>query len=275
MHYRKFGDIFPGPDEYTDVQNNRIPVESWNCAYSNYAISQGAHDTDVIIPEAKALAAWGHPIFLRYFWEMNLPYTANGRKACYDQTAPSSDYASGNFNEANFILAWNHIRSVFSAYGASNVIFLWNPNADDIDPGAHKMSDYYPGVDGLPIAEWSGIDRYDKTPGGNASFWLGFGNEYNELMQANPNWPIIIGETGALSYVPADQMAFLQNMVTNLQAYPNVWGLIYFDAQGQSVDKNHNDVLFNYTIVQDQLSAFAGMANDPYLSRRRPFNIPD
>lgn len=73
LHYPWFGNrtnTFPAQGgnsaEDADFAHGRIPVESWNCLYSNASVAAGSHD-DVLNAEAQRLAQWGHPIVVRYF----------------------------------------------------------------------------------------------------------------------------------------------------------------------------------------------------------------
>ena len=68
---------------------------------------------------AEAAAAWGHPFFLRFDWEMN---------GCW---FPWSEGVNGN-QPGEYVAAWRHVHDIFTSVGATNATWVWCPN---IDPG--------------------------------------------------------------------------------------------------------------------------------------------
>ena len=56
---------------------------------------------------AAAMKAAGKPVVLRWFWEMNLGHTANGRVACFDPTYDGKGaQAPDFFDPTHYIGAW-------------------------------------------------------------------------------------------------------------------------------------------------------------------------
>jgi hypothetical protein len=149
--YYKWGQNFPGAPEVNDYLNGRVPVISWDCGATDYAIENGQQDAE-IIKRAQAVKAYGYPIFLRWFWEMNLPYKDEDRPSCVD---PSRD-TGGVFNPTDFIAAWQHIHAIFVAQGATNAVWLWCPSGNVTIPPL----EYYPGA---AYTDWVGFDHYDVT----------------------------------------------------------------------------------------------------------------
>jgi hypothetical protein len=244
MHYRGWAKTFPGPDEEDDVAHGRVPVISWNCGVPNARVAAGLEDAN-IATHADAIAQFGHPVFLRWFWEMNLPDTSNGgRFSCYDS---ATDEPNGRFNAAQFIAAWRRVRSVFAERGVANAVWLWNPSG--APGGAPSPAPYYPGDSDV---DWVGIDQYDRA---DVTFAQTF-TLYGEL--ATYGKPILIAETGAL---PANQPAFLQGAALPLKtSFPLVKGLMYFDSAG-AVD---------WHLSEAGIQAFAALATDPYMSAPHP-----
>lgn len=234
LHFRGWTTNFPGADEAQDFANGRTPIESWNCGDSNANVAAG-HDDALIKSRADALKAYGHPIFLRYMWEMNLPKKANGRNACYDSSTDDRD----RFSPTQFVAAWNHIHTIFAQEGASNVIFFWCPSGQN-DPMA-----YYPGAS---TVDWAGFDFYDRH---GESVAQAYSHIYS--LEANLGKPMMVGETGAQ---PGTQPAFFQSMASTLRTqFPLIKGFVYFDSPGKVGGWN----------IQD-FDDFGKMAKDPYFA---------
>ncbi|MDQ2865156.1 MAG: hypothetical protein M3R51_02910 [Candidatus Eremiobacteraeota bacterium] len=244
-HYYGFYDAFPGPYEIDDVANGRIPVDSWDCEPSNAAVASGADD-NAIRSKADAIKAFGHPIFLRYMWEMNLPATPTFRHVCYD---PVNDLPNGVFSPQNYIAAWDHIREIFAEENVTNVVWVWNPS------GAKNPLPYYPGAS---ETDWIGFDRYDD---GNVSVQATYAQPYAWLAPLGK--PIMIGETGAtqtqqpsfFAENPNGAAAMLRN------AFPMVKAYMYFDSANLNFAGS-----YSWVISPNNIAAFAAMAADPYFS---------
>jgi hypothetical protein len=124
-----------------DIGHGRVPVISWVCdgnvANSDRAIAGGnASEDAVITATAKVLAQYPGPILLRWFWGFNV--LGNNQSCRGDSwgTPTQQGYS-------DFIGAWQRIRSLFEAAGATNVVFLWNPghyNADGDADDPHGLA---------------------------------------------------------------------------------------------------------------------------------------
>ena len=162
--------------------------------------------------------------------------------------------------------------------------FVWNPNAD-VNNGStvgHALTWVFSRPDpSSNIAEIAGIDVYDKA-GQPATFWQNasgpqytFAKLYRELNSATSSshgtpWPILIGETGESlsptngSSGAANQVSFLPNAGAAVPSYPNVIGLMYFDALGTVAD---------YTLFgsddprSSQIGAFKHVGGAAYFGR--------
>jgi len=264
LHYHLWSDTLAGIGEKDDINNHRIPIISWSCVnpggppVSDAAIAAGTWDK-AITTRAKAVAKLAGPVFLRYKWEMNLLYN----KQC---AGPNDIQVNGKsyYSPADFVAAWQHIRSIFVGNNATNVVWLWNPSGSGIDP---DQSGYYPGDDNV---DWVGFDWYDTfdqyfltiysdttDPKGNSVY------TYPHFLGAHPNKPLMIGETGAFpnfqtDYFNGDQesnpsaVTALQSDLQNIQAY------VYWDSKS---------TLDNYQIPDPGAgSPFYSFANSPYMS---------
>jgi hypothetical protein len=240
LHFYGWPAKFPGPNEADDVAHGRIPVIAWNCGDTDARVAAGDDDA-IIIARANAVKAFGSPVMIRWFWEMNLSDASNPpRTQCWD---PVSDFSGGFFAPGPFINAWNHIHAVFASQGVTNAVWLW------CVANAHGgASQYYPG-DGT--VDWVGMDDYDMT---NVSMQNTFFNFAEELSQFQEK-PLMITETGALA---ANQVPFLTGADGVLQTnYPWARGIGYLNSVGSSQ---------NWTLTTDGLSAFTTFAQSPYMS---------
>jgi|SRR5579863_193190 len=244
-HYYGFYDSFPGQYEIDDVANGRIPVDSWDCQPSNAAVASGVDDT-AIRNRADAIKAFGHPIFLRYMWEMNLPATPTFRNICYDA---KTDLPNGVFSPQEYIAAWTRIRAIFAQEGVTNVTWVWNPS------GAKNPLPYYVGSN---ECDWVGFDRYDD---GNVSMFATYQQSYNWLAPFQK--PIMVGETGATQQ---QQDLFFGQAVGTLQSnFPDIKAFMYFDSANINYAES-----YSWVIGSTQLATFSAMANDPYFSATQP-----
>jgi hypothetical protein len=242
-HYYAFYQAFPGAYETNDVENGRIPIDSWDCQPANASIAAGNQDT-ALRARADAIKAFGYPIFLRYMWEMNIPANQYFRSTCYD---PATDLPNGQFSPQEYIAAWNHIRAIFAQEGVTNVIWLWNPS------GTTDAATYYPGSNEV---DWIGVDRYDTT---DVSFGQTYQLAYGWL--APYGKPILVGETGADA---TTQPAFFAAAAATLRAsYPLIKAYVYFD----SADSN---AVNSWVIPDSNIPFFAAMAQQPYMSAMAP-----
>ena len=249
IHFYGWGVSFPGSNESNDVANGRIPMIAWDCDHPNAQVAAGRWDKE-IYDHAHSLKAFGKPVFLRWFWEMNLDDLNNGkvsnqRQDCWD---PATDLPGGYFSPGNYIAAWRHIHDVFAKVGAANVIWVW------CVANAHGgPSQYYPGDD---VVDWVGTDNYDTNDLTMANTFFVQLEELSQFQQK----PLIIVETGAH---PSNQVTFFNDAATVLQTqFPFVRGIGYLDAAGSYQDW----VLSNPAGVD----AFAAFARSPYMSAMGP-----
>ncbi len=240
MHYYPWGNgttpNFPDAAMQEDLIKGRVPVVSWKCGDLDSNVADGADDP-LIINTAKAVKAFGGPVFIRWFWEMNIP-NSNGQGSCL-----------GTAGAAGYIAAWQHIHDIFAAQGVTNVSWLWNPgnNLGHPDPAP-----YYPGSN---YVDWIGFDGYDKYNYDNfGSVFNGFYAEF-----ASYGKPMLVAETGEC---PSEQAVYLQSAQTEIGGgmIPLVKGFMYFDAPG-------NYTACSWVLGASGLSAFAAMGATTFFSQ--------
>lgn len=231
--YLEFKDPFPTTTLAAIEQNGSIPLVDWACADVTQ-IAQGGYDTQ-ITSYALAFRAFGQPVFLRWYWAMNLNTTAHQR-------------CGGFHNGAAYIAAWQHIWNLFQQAGAANVAFVWSANAGG------DASPYYPGD---AYVDWIAADSYDRSHSGASAFGQSFSAFYAQWVGRKP---LMVAETGATA---VDQYAYIQGIGKVVpRSYPQFKAVVYYDAPGIGAS--------NWTLDGNGVAAFKGLAAMPYFSYRTP-----
>lgn len=244
--------------EMNDVRAyGAIPFLSWSSAsigrpgdptdqpdFQLRDVSAGHYD-DHIRSFATQAAAWGHPFFVRFNWEMNgnwMPWGAN---------------VNGNL-PADFVPAWRRVHDIFTSVGATNATWVWCPYVDV--ESEENLRQYYPGHG---YVDWTCLDGYNWGPGSPANPipWRSFGTLYAKTYQRvvkkiAPRKPMILAEIATSDY-GGDKAAWIRNMFRNLKAgYSKVRGLIWFNV-------NDREAHWELERSPDAAAAFARGISDP------------
>ncbi len=245
-HYYPWGVPFPSLDETLDEAAGRVPLISWH-GTSTEAIRSGTMDR-WIVARADAVKSFGHPVFLRWAWEMD------GDRNAWWVGSPQS-----------YVAAWIHIRRIFDREGATNAVWVWCPSAEAFDD--HIASAYYPGN---AYVDWVCADGYNWAPTKPRTSWRSFAEIFAPFYAgARPTGkPIMIGETGVLEGDPGAKAAWLNDVVTTLRTQmPAVKAFLYFSSLTE------NDGLWYDWRVDTSPSsydAFIELARDPLFDVRAP-----
>jgi hypothetical protein len=224
------------PDNGNDVPADSILMLSWDGAA--YATITNRSQDAMIAKDADALARYRRPVFLRWAWEMNGNWFVWGG-------------AKNGNNPAGFITAWRHMHDIFVAHGATNVAWVWGPNAGSVPAQPwNEMGRYYPG-DGY--VDWVGLSGY-------------FGNretpEYlfgSVVRNYGTRKPIMIAETGALEKGGTVKSDWIDQLAAWITAHPAVGALVWFDTDNdKGTGKN-----WRIDSSPTALAAFRRLANDP------------
>jgi hypothetical protein len=207
------------------------PVIDWTCA-SDASIANGSQDA-LITSYADSLKAYGRPVFLRWFWEMNLV------------NAPRTSNCLGALGATGYIQAWQHIWTIFQNRGAANVAFVWCPSIS----APVAAASYYPGDNYVDWIGWDGYDR-KQDPSMLTNQFLPF---YNSWITHGK--PLMLGETGAT----IDQATYLAQLTSILPTtFPGLKAILYYDS------KSTFDWTLTDTPGQLGMSAFVAMGQTPY-----------
>jgi hypothetical protein len=219
QHFYSWTNTFPSGLEQWDLQGGRTPLISWGGTALDPIIS-GSYD-DMIRTRADQVKALGAPVFLRWCWEMN------GNWSSCDGTHNNSPGQTDG--PGKFVQAWRHIHDLFTAEGATNVVWVWSPNDRDIPSDAwNHWANYYPG-DGY--VDWVGIDGYNWGTTQSWSSWTSFASLFTAVYSDYASRkPIMIAETAS-----AEQGGSKAQWITDARTametqFPSIAAFLWFDV---------------------------------------------
>jgi hypothetical protein len=234
---------FPTASQQAILRQGSMLLLSWAGADTR-AIASGVYDS-WIREQARAIKATHKRIFLEWRWEMNRP-----------------GLLPEIHSPADYIKAWDHIRSIFASQHVKNVAWVWCPSVKGFGLSFRYASgaDFYPGNKEV---DWLCVDAYPQ-PGKFVSF--------ADLVEPFLAWashipkPIMIGEFGVpRSYAPRVRARWLRAAAQAVRADPQIKALVYFDGdpRGGVPDKE-----YGLDAGSPPLLAFSAIAQDKY------FNLP-
>lgn len=203
--YDSWHDAFPTRADRSFVDSGKVLLLTWGGTPDTRAIASGKDDA-LIRAVAQGIKNLGHPILLEFRHEMDRP---NLQWAIHGPAA--------------FIAAWNHIRAVFAAVGATNVGWVWCPTGWGFQSG--RAQAFYPGNRAV---DWVCADVYASSP--SQSLQAAAGPFL--LWAAHTHKPVIIGEF-AVSGNPAGWAHWLRAVGRLAKSDPQIKAMAYFDANGR------------------------------------------
>jgi hypothetical protein len=224
-----------------------VPLLDWSCGDSDANVAAGLDDR-LIYDWARALRSYGKPVFLRWFWEMNLADRAHAGCLSAVLGSPGEDY----------VAAWQHIWKIFhgqlsvagSTVDATNVAFVWCPSLDNSTYPSYFPNASTPTGPVTDYVDWVCADEYSH---GNP------GPRFASLFQPFYDWvegrrgtsgrdrgvPVMIGETGSGNTASGEakgdiQAPYLRSALTAIRGrhatMRAVRAFVYFDAIGTKSD---------------------------------------
>jgi mannan endo-1,4-beta-mannosidase len=181
------------------------------------SIADGARDS-YITTFAKAVHAFGGPVAISFGHEMNGNWYPWGTT----DTTP-----------AEFVAAWQHIHDLFAAVGATNVIWIWNPNIVNPMPDV-QLAPYWPGS---AYVDWVGLTGYFPTTGPDTFAGI-YGPTMTEVRKFTSK-PFIIAETSVET--GPDQLESIRNLIGGVEASSDVLGFVWFNFNKAGVDWSVTD----------------------------------
>ena len=240
-NYYTWDQSFPGVNETRDTQAGRIPFISWGCTNVD-SIASGQYDS-MITQRADAIKAYDHPVYIRWYWEMDF----KAKNKLPGANCLQSDGGVGYVN------VWRHIWNIFEQQGATNVAWVWCPGVEAFNNNTAMQ--YYPGDQYVDYACADGYSRQAAKPVPFAKIFAKF---YSQFAARKP---LIIGETGAEA--GPTQAPWIAAMGQSMESqFPDIKVLVLWD----SIFK------YNYTITAPaSVSALDALARSPYFN---PLNKP-
>lgn len=256
-----YGPSGVGAFQTTPMQTVRdagaIPELSWSStnhdnptdpAYTNQAIANGSQDA-YLTQWAQAAKAWGHPLFLRFDWEMNGDWY------------PWSPGNNGS-TAANFVAMWRHVHDIFTSVGATNVNWVWCPNIDQTGTTWTDMQSLYPGD---AYVNWTCLDAYN-----GGSPWTSFhdliSSSYDRILGFAPSKPMMIAET-ATTENGGSKATWITDLLSGLTSqFPDIHALLWYDDQTPGPGGNTD---WPVESSPSSIAAFtAGIASSDYFSNQ-------
>jgi hypothetical protein len=232
-----------------------MPVISWEPWIGktndpNWALStiiRGVHDT-YIHAWTRAVAAWGHSIYVRLMYEMNGNWSA------------WSPGVNGNATD-EFVLAWRHIVDISRDEGATNIRWVWAPNIE-ADPPLYSYASLYPGDD---YVDWVGLSGFNWGTSRINTSWRDVSTTFRlsvSEVRALTAKPVMIAETGS-SELGGDKATWITNgfaqILTDMPEVEAVTWFNGFDTKWQvdwRVDSSTNSIDAFRAVAQS--AAFSG-----------------
>ena len=173
--------------------------------YRLATITDGQHDP-ALRRIARAVAAYPGPVLVRFAHEMN------------GWWYPWAEGVNGN-RPGDYVRAWDHVQSVFHRAGASNVRWVWAPNALTSAGREMAFADLFPG-DGH--VDYVGFTCYGHGETAAADL----DPTYRALTRLSSR-PVLLAETGADG--PA-QAAWIRSLSSWLKGARRVEGFVWYPS---------------------------------------------
>jgi glycosyl hydrolase family 26 len=190
--------------------------------YDTTAKQIAAGDSDnYIVQFAEDVRALNIPIALSFGHEMNGNWYPWGTT----QTSAS-----------DFVAAWRHIHDVFVRYGATNVIWVWDPNNIYPVPTV-ALQPYYPGD---AYVDWAAITGYWTVLGPHT--WATLFQPTLTQIRTFTQKPLLIAETSIEA--GSNEVASVNALFQAVNTHADVVGFVWYDydRQGDWRLENRPDV---------------------------------
>ena len=176
------------------------------------SIASGSHDAD-LTRIATVIAAYDHPVYLRYAHEMNGTWY------------PWSVRANGGSPEA-YVAAFRHVHDLFVRVGAGKVRWVWAPVTVTAGPGGAygNLAASYPGQAYVDYVGFTGYAKTVRSARETFAPWI-------DAVSAFTSRPVILAEIGADGAYKSQWIASLQEY---LASTPAIAGFIWFNTTPDS-----------------------------------------
>jgi Glycosyl hydrolase family 26 len=193
-----------------------ISWQPWNPAkgkvaqpkFSPKVVASGKFDS-YVKRWAQAAAKFSYPIYMRYAHEMNGPWYPWG-------------YGVKGNTAAQYVKAWRHVHDIFVANGATNVVWVWAPNAITKSSKV-SLKTYYPGDNYVDYVGPVGYARGDKD-----TFKSVFSLTFASIAKFTQK-PILISETACFTKLKR-QSACVADFMKSMTKNPSIVGFVWFNS---------------------------------------------
>lgn len=184
-----------------------VQINPYNVSLA--AIAAGQYDS-YLSAFAEAVRTYSHPVILSFGHEMNgnwYPWAAS---------------VNGN-TPASYVASWRHVHDIFRAAGASNVLWVWAPNAG----GPTPISQVYPGDAYVDIIGMDGYNRGNGITGDQTPSQV-FSSLLSSVRSLAPSKPVLITETGTTERA-GNMATWLEQLFAFVHSQVGLIGVVYSD----------------------------------------------
>ncbi len=238
--YHQWDSPFPSPADKYFVRSGKALLLTWSGTPDTRTIAAGGYDA-LIRQRAEAVKHLGRPILIEFRHEMDRP---NLRWAMH--------------SPADYIAAWDHIRSIFRAVGAANVSWVWCPTAYGFTVG--RAQAFYPGNSEV---DFVCADAYSPSPLVPLSVIV---EPFLTWAAQHPK-PAIIGEFG-VGGNPAGWPSWLAAAGRLARRDTQIKALGYFSGNGTDSSGHPYKYFMGGHVAATR--AFARLLAEPYFESRLP-----
>ncbi|WP_231929896.1 glycoside hydrolase family 26 protein [Micromonospora inositola] len=175
-------------------------------------IARGDFDS-YLLSWAEGIKSLGYPVAIRFAHEMN------------GNWYPWCEMVNGN-RPGDYVKAWRHVHDLFRAAGATNVTWVWSPNARWAG-STQNLRPLYPGDE---YVDWVGLSGYYST--GSTTKYRSFEEIFNDTIKEIRGFtskPLVITETGASDAV-GRKAEWIRETFRVLPRHKDIIGLIWFEV---------------------------------------------
>lgn len=242
-----------------------VTLEPWYAAKRegiNLKALAAGHEDAVLVAFGKTIAAFGHPVIVRFAHEMN------------GNWYPWSGAAHGK-SGADFVAAWRHVRGVVSK-AASPIPIIWalTFNAEDVPLEAWNAPDRYdPGREMVDVVAIDGYNGGERLP---PHQWRSFAavaeKQIRSLRSLFPGKPILILETA--SAAGKDRAAWITAFFERMkESFADIPLFVWFDVAKEADWRIAADPASQAAFRKGVVAVFAG-TRETLLQRLLPSGRP-
>ena len=177
------------------------------------AINAGKYD-GALRAWAHTFAAWGHPMYIRLFPEMN-------------QKTHSYSPGYGSNTASQFRTAWRHVVTLMRNAGAHNVAFIWCPYR--VYSTATPLKSVWPGYS---YVNWVAFDAYNYHDASHPFAWpyALFSPTVKAIRSLAPSKPLMVAEVGATT--DSEKPTWVSRSVTAARSV-GAKAMVWFDENAE------------------------------------------